>query len=237
MAYIHALDQKQNILGNIGGMIRDPFQVPRNRDQVQRLWDVLRIAFHEAYQLVVARGAEAIHGVVRCEHAASQIVIAIYERIQTLTHHRLDQRRHVTNVYHWFNHRFRKQRNRPLRDADRQIAHPLQIGVDLQRRDDESQIRRHGLLGRQQIDGELIDLDLDRIDALLVLKDLLGGATVLLRNCGDAALYRSLDQRSHLQELAVELIQLFHEMTYSFDFHAGCWTHRILRSGINRSGP
>ena len=35
---------------------------------------------------------------------------------------------------------------RPLRDADGQIAHALQIGVDLERGDDQAQVGRHGLL-------------------------------------------------------------------------------------------
>ena len=51
------------------------------------------------------------------------------------------------------------QRQRALGDVDRQIAHALQVGVDLEGGDDQAQIGRHGLLQRQQVDGELVDLD------------------------------------------------------------------------------
>ena len=39
-----------------------------------------------------------------------------------------------------------QQGKRSLRDVHRQIAHALQIGIDLERGDDQAQIRRHGLL-------------------------------------------------------------------------------------------
>ena len=41
------------------------------------------------------------------------------------------------------------------------IAHALQVGIDLERGDDQAQIGRHGLLGRQQGDGELVDFHLE----------------------------------------------------------------------------
>ena len=62
----------------------------------------------------------------------------------------------------------------PLRDVDRQVAHALQVVVDLDGGGDEAQIPRHGLVQRQQAGGEIVDLDLHLVDARFVPQDLFG---------------------------------------------------------------
>ena len=95
--------------------------------------------------------------------------------------------------------------SRPLGDVHREVAHALQVGIDLQRGDDQAQVGRHGLLQGEQVDGELVDLDLDRVDARFVAKYFFGGAAVLLNHGADAALDGRFDQRAHLQQLGLQL--------------------------------
>ena len=85
---------------------------------------------------------------------------------------------------------------------DGQIAHALQIGVDFERGDNQAQVGCHYLLGRQQVDGELVDFHLEFVDARFVPKDLLRGAPILLGDRGDAPLNGRFHQRAHFQQLA-----------------------------------
>ena len=92
-----------------------------------------------------------------------------------------------------------------LGDVDGKIAHAFEIGIDFERRDDQPEIGRHGLLQGEQVDGELVDLDFDFVDARLVAKHFLGGAAVFVNHGADAALDGRFDQRAHLQQLGLQL--------------------------------
>ena len=97
------------------------------------------------------------------------------------------------------------QRQRAFGNAHRQVAHAFQVGVDLERGDDQAQVGRHGLLQGQQVDGELVDLDLDGVDARFRAENFFGGGAVLLRDGADAALDGGLDDRAHLEQLGFQL--------------------------------
>ena len=48
---------------------------------------------------------------------------------------------------------------RRLGDVDREVADPLEVGVDLDRRDDRPQVGGHRLIQRQQREAAAVDLD------------------------------------------------------------------------------
>ena len=80
--------------------------------------------------------------------------------------------------------------------------------------DNQPQVGGHGLLQSQQVDGELVDFDLDRVDAGFGAEDFFGGIAVLLRDRADAALNGGFHQRAHLEQLGFELFQFFDEVAH-----------------------
>ena len=102
--------------------------------QIQSLRNMRGLALHEADQLVEKRGAQAVDGVVGGQHALRQLRVARHERIQRLAHHRLHQPADVRNIDHRLHHGLVHQGQGPLRDVHRQIAHALQVVVDLDAR-------------------------------------------------------------------------------------------------------
>ena len=56
---------------------------------------------------------------------------------------------------------------RRLGDVDRQVADALEVGVDLDRRDDRAQVGGHRLVQRQQREAAVVDLDVQRVDRLV----------------------------------------------------------------------
>ena len=65
-----------------------------------------------------------------------------------------------------------------LDDVDRRVTHALHVRVDLDHREDEAQVDRHGLLHGQQIQRELVDLALVPVDGGFRLLHLRGQAKV-----------------------------------------------------------
>src|SRR5436190_24051206 len=73
MPDVDAFHQEQHILGDVGGMVSDTLQAPGNPDQIESLWDIMRILFHEADQFVVGGGTETVDCVVGSQYAASHV--------------------------------------------------------------------------------------------------------------------------------------------------------------------
>ena len=101
------------------------------------------------------------------------------------------------------------KRQRTLGDADRQVPHAFEVGVDLEGRNNQPQVGRHGLLKGKQVNGELVDLDFDGVNARFCAENLFGGVAVLLRDRADTALDGGLDDRAHFEQLGLQLFQFF----------------------------
>jgi hypothetical protein len=128
-----------------------------------------------------------IHLVVRQQHRASQRFVSIDECVQALEQHGLHQRRHLGNVDHGLDQRMVHQGERTLGDVLGQIADALQIGVDLERGGEETQIAWPPAAERQQARHHAVDLHFHAVDFRLVANHLLGQFPVLIHQGTDAA--------------------------------------------------
>jgi hypothetical protein len=99
-----------------------------------------------------------------------------------------------------------------LRDVDGVIAHPLQVVRDLHHGGEKSQVARHGLLGRQQVDHLLLDFQLDVIDRVVARDDLARLVGVALQHRVDGAVQRGLRLARHVEQHDLELGELVVKM-------------------------
>ncbi len=88
------------------------------------------------------------------------------------------------------------------------VAEALQVGRDLERRDDVAEIDRHRLAERQQADDERADLLLERVDRRVALDDRVGGFRVAPQDALDRAVELRLDEAAHAADQGVELREL-----------------------------
>jgi hypothetical protein len=95
-----------------------------------------------------------------------------------------------------------------LGDAHGLVADPLEVAVDLDHREDESEIDGHGLLLGKQLVAHLVDLALGHVDRGLVLAHVLAERRVALQVGIDRGLERLLGERSHSQQLVLQLREL-----------------------------
>jgi hypothetical protein len=58
-----------------------------------------------------------------------------------------------------------------LGDVHRQVADPLEVGVDLHGRHDRPQVGRHRLVQREQLEAAVVDLDVQVVDRLVADED------------------------------------------------------------------
>ncbi len=93
-----------------------------------------------------------------------------------------------------------------------QVADPLQFAVDLGRRQEEAQVDRHRLLGGDEGQDHLVDLDLEAVEFLLVLGDALGDGLVAFDQLADGLVDHGLGDGGHVDELLLQFVQFLVEL-------------------------
>jgi hypothetical protein len=88
------------------------------------------------------------------------------------------------------------------------IAHALEIVRNLVRGHDLTEVRRHGLLQREQLEHLLVDLDLELVDAVVRAHDPVGHRRVAGEHGRDRLADDPLHEPGHLQEIFLEGVEL-----------------------------
>jgi hypothetical protein len=101
---------------------------------------------------------------------------------------------------------------RRLGDVHRQVAHSLEVGVDLDRRHDLPQVGGHRLVQRQQAEAAVVDLDVQLVDRLVAAQHQVDERRVARDEPLDRRAHPLLRQAAHLQEAALQRLELFPEV-------------------------
>ena len=117
-----------------------------------------------------------------------------------------------------------------MRDADREIAHALQIVIDFDGGGHQTQISRERSLQGEKADGHVINFDFELVDAGFIFDNLLGQLLIFIDNALYAAINGAFNQRAHFKELALELFEFLFIMSQiklrSILLNIGCQPNR-----------
>ena len=103
-----------------------------------------------------------------------------------------------------------------IADAFSGVAHSLQIGVDLDDAQNESEIDGHRLLHGEQVERGLVDVALHAVDGDLAAADQVADGEVANPVCLNGALNRLLGEPGHDQEI---LLQVFQALLKTYACH------------------
>jgi hypothetical protein len=150
-----------------------------------------------------------IDRVVGAAHRAAQRPVDTDQRIERIAEHCARAPRHVLDFRIRRDVRFHlDEAQRRLGDVHPVVADPLEIARDLDGGDNETKIARHRLLQRQQRDGRLLHLDLERIDRLVAGDHRLRLSRVALEQRLDGQLHEALRLLRHVDHRALQRIEL-----------------------------
>jgi hypothetical protein len=94
-------------------------------------------------------------------------------------------------------------------DVHALVPHPLGVLDDVEQSGDESQIRCHRGLGRQEGDETLVDLEIAAIDAVIVVGDDFRKLDVLVLDCLEGPVERAHDEIESTKGLGFQVVKLF----------------------------
>jgi hypothetical protein len=156
-------DEEDRLLGDVRRQVRHPFQGLGHQEKLERRRDPTRVLQHVAHEDPVRGGAEGIDPVVANPDLPGQLRVAGREGPEGIGQHAATQNGHFLDLRgSGMGRELEKPQPRPG-DLHRVISHPLQVVGDLERRDDLPQVLGHGLLESQELQGELVHVELQRI--------------------------------------------------------------------------
>ena len=105
-----------------------------------------------------------------------------------------------------------------LGDVDREVADALEVGVDLDRRDDRAQVHRHRLVQRQQLEAAVVDFDVQLVDGTVAGEHARRPpARSRSTSACDGRAHAVLGEAAHFEQPRLELFELLLEVG---------WLHR-----------
>ena len=171
MADINAFDQEQNVLSNVGGVVGDPLQIMSYKNQIECSTHRVFAAIRLLKQLAIDRVLELVDFVVGEKDGLRHLLVPLHKGIKAAADHGLHKLGHSRDIDAWPRRSTVQERRGSLGHVDHQIAHPLQVAVDLDCRCQEAEILRHRLVQGRQPNCNLIDFDIELVNPVLDLPD------------------------------------------------------------------
>jgi hypothetical protein len=150
---------------------------------------------------LVCGAVHRVHGVVHGEHGAGHVGVGLNERLQAAAHHVGGESRHAEDVDGKIGHGHLVHVADAVADAFGCVADALQVGVDLDDTQDETEIDSHGLLHGEQVEGGLVDVAFEAVDGELAAADQIANGEVTHTIRLNGPLNGLLGQAGHDQQL------------------------------------
>src|SRR5258708_19045872 len=160
MTHIGSENPEDDVLGNVGSVVRHAFQIASHQESIYCLLSHLRLFVHLSHEHDKSFILHTVDDVIHFQHSLGELCFAFHERLQGAPHHGAYRGRHATDIHRQFHGRQFNHVHDSLGDVYSLIAHALEVGVDLGHRENKAQIGGRWLLRGEDVEGEFIDLTL-----------------------------------------------------------------------------
>ena len=195
-------------LGDVGGAITDAFQVVRDPDEPGGALDVARVLVHKRQQLAEDLIVELVDLVIGVPNDSRQVVVALVQGGQAVAQHADGDVGHARDVDQWLERRIVAHADADLGDALGVVAHALKLGGHLHAGDQHAQVAGHGLLGRHDVDAQLLERQMPLVDVVVFLDDPARQLQVAQAERLDGTLDRLLNHAADEQEFILHVLEL-----------------------------
>jgi hypothetical protein len=177
-----ALDDVDDVFGDIGGMVADALEVFGDEDELESGKDDAGIAHHVGEQLAEDLIAVVIDLIVHGEDFLGELDVAADDGVQRIADHFFGNFAHARQVDVGLHARMTQDANRSLGDVDGLVANALEVVVNARNGQNQAKVGGHQLVKREKLDNAVVDLDLQLIDGVFFVEDALGELLVGVQN-------------------------------------------------------
>jgi hypothetical protein len=214
VADVLALDEVDDVFGDVGGVVADALEVLGDEDQFERGKDDAGIAHHVGKQFTENLIAVAIYLIVGGEDTLGEFNVAADDGIEGVAHHFFDKLAHARKIDVGLHARVAKDAQGSLRDVDGLIANALEIVIDARDSQHEAEIDGHELVQREKLNDAIVNFHLELVDGVFFLEDALGELLIGFQNGVNGLVNGALREAAHPEQALFHLVQIFFEVAF-----------------------
>ena len=207
MANVCAANPEDDVLGDVGGVVADAFQIARDDERVERLRGQFGFFLDEGAERVEGRIVHLIDLVVEGEDGVGEVCVGLDEGLHGLAHHRGRERGELGDVDGKIDVGEGTHLTNADGDVDGLISDALKIGIDADDGEDEPEVDGHGLLHGEEVESHLVDLALEAVDGRLGAQDELADGEVTGPVGLDGALDGLFGHAGHDEQFFLEVVE------------------------------
>jgi hypothetical protein len=209
-----ALDDVDDVFGDVGGVVADAFEVFGDEDEFERGEDHAGVAHHIGEQFAEDLVAVVIDLVVHRQNFLGEFDVAADDGVQCVANHFFSDFAHARKIDIRLHARVAQDADAGLRDVDGLIADTFEIVVDARNREDEAEVGGHQLMEREELDDAVVDFELELVDLIFFVEDALGELFVGVENGVDRLVDGALGERAHPEEPFFDDVEVFFEVAF-----------------------
>ena len=214
VADVLALDDVDDVFGDVGGVVADAFEVFGDEDQFEGREDDAGVAHHVGEEFAEDLVAVVVDLVVHGENFLGQLDVAADDGVEGVADHFFGDFAHAREIDVGFHARVAQDADAGLRDVDGLVADALEIVVDARDGEDEAEIDGHQLMEREELDDAVVDFELELVDGVFFVEDALGELFVGVEDGVDGLVDGALGEAAHPEQAFFDFVQIFFEVAF-----------------------
>src|SRR6267154_1419113 len=157
VADVLALDEVDDVFGDVGGVVADALEIFGDEDQFERGKDDAGITHHVGEQFTENLIAVAVHLIVGGKDTLRELNVAADDGVEGVANHLLGELAHARQIDVGLHARVAKDALGSLGDVDGLIADALEIVVDARDSEDEAEIDGHELVQSEKLNDAIVN--------------------------------------------------------------------------------
>ncbi len=218
VADVLALDEVDDVLGDVGGVVADALEVFGDEDQFESGKDHAGIAHHVGKQFAENLVAVVVHAVIGGEDFLREVDVTANDGVESVADHFFGELAHARQVDVRLYARVAKDAQGSLGDIHGLIADALEIDVNARNGQRKTEIHGHELVQGEKLNDAIVDFQLELVDGVFFLEDAPGERLIGFQDSADGLVDGTLGEAAHPEEPLFQLVDVFFEMAFHKSF-------------------
>jgi hypothetical protein len=218
VADVLALDDIDNVFGDVGGVVADAFEIFGDQDQFEGGKDDAGIAHHVGEEFAEDLIAVVIHLIIGGQDFLGEVNVAADYSVESVADHFFGELAHAREVDVGLDARMAKDPRSGLGDVDGLVADALEVVVDAGDSEHEAEIDGHQLMKREELDDAVVNFDLQFVDGVFLIEDAPGELFISFEDGVDGLMDGTLAEAAHPEQSLFQFVQVSFEVAFHENF-------------------
>jgi hypothetical protein len=209
-----ALDDVDDVFGDVGGMVADAFEIFRYEDQLEGWEDHAGIAHHVGEEFAEDLVTVVIDFVVAGENFLRELDVAADHGVEGLADLFFGKFAHARKVDVGLDARVAENAQGTLGNIYGLVADALEVIVDARDGQDEAQVSGHQLVESEELHDAVVDFELQFVDGGFLFEDAASQGFVGIQDGVDGLMDGAFGEAAHPEQALFYVVEIFFKMPF-----------------------